>query len=86
MRRLRFSARDRPRHPIRLRHAVRMLWRQVAEVSPFYAMSGLPAEIAAYGGPVGGALVLQLFWLVVLLVAVRFLWRAGVRRYTAVGS
>ncbi|MFG1812262.1 ABC transporter permease [Kribbella sp. NPDC049174] len=62
------------------------VWRQVAEVSPFYAMSGLPAEIAAYGGPVRGALVLQLFWLVVLLVAVRFLWRAGVRRYTAVGS
>jgi ABC-2 type transport system permease protein len=49
-------------------------------------MSGLPAELAAYGGSVGRALVLQLSWLVVLLVAVRLVWRAGVRRYTAVGS
>jgi ABC-2 type transport system permease protein len=61
-------------------------WRQIAEASPFYAMSGLPAELAAYGGSVGRALVLQLSWLVVLLVAVRLVWRAGVRRYTAVGS
>jgi ABC-2 type transport system permease protein len=62
------------------------VWRRIAEASPFYAMSGLPAEIAAYGASGGRGLVLQLFWLAVLLVAVRFAWRAGVRRYTAVGS
>ncbi|MEJ1110743.1 MULTISPECIES: ABC transporter permease [unclassified Kribbella] len=61
-------------------------WRQIAEASPFYAMSGLPAEIAAYGGATVADLGLQLFWLAALLVGVRVAWRAGVRRYTAVGS
>jgi ABC-2 type transport system permease protein len=61
-------------------------WRRIAEASPFYAMSGLPAEIATYGMSTVADLGLQLFWLAVLLVSVRFAWRAGVRRYTAVGS
>jgi ABC-2 type transport system permease protein len=59
--------------------------RRVAEVLPFYGMSGLPAEIAADTRG-GGALGYQLVWVVVLVGVVMVLWRAGVRRYTAVGS
>lgn len=60
-------------------------WRRIAEVLPFYGMIGLPAEIAA-GTRSGGALGYQLFWIAVLAGVVWMLWRAGVRRYTAVGS
>jgi ABC-type uncharacterized transport system permease subunit len=60
-------------------------WRRVAEVLPFYGMNGLPAEIAA-GTRDGGSLLYQVVWVVVLAAAVWALWRAGVRRYTAVGS
>jgi ABC-type uncharacterized transport system permease subunit len=48
-------------------------------------MHGLPAEIAS-GGRYDGSLGCQLGWVVVLVVAVAAVWRAGVRRYTAVGS
>ncbi|MGW7683768.1 ABC-2 family transporter protein [Kribbella sp. NPDC054772] len=60
-------------------------WRRVAEVLPFYGMNGLPAEVAA-GTRTAGSLAYQLIWVVVLIGAVTVLWRAGVRRYTAVGS
>ncbi|WP_329002653.1 ABC-2 family transporter protein [Kribbella sp. NBC_00709] len=59
-------------------------WRRIAEVLPFYAMSGLPAEIAAGNGR--GSLGYQLIWVVVLVAVVTVVWRSGVRRYTAVGS
>ncbi|WP_427889488.1 ABC-2 family transporter protein [Kribbella sp. GL6] len=59
-------------------------WRRVAEVLPFYGMTGLPASVAA--GVRAGAVGFQLAWVVVLVGAVVVLWRAGVRRYTAVGS
>ena len=65
------------------------LWRRIAQASPFYGMNGLPAEIAAgtpYDGSLAAALGYQLFWVVVLIVVVSAVWRAGVRRYTAVGS
>lgn len=65
------------------------LWRRIAEASPFYGMNGLPAEIAAGtrdGGSLAGALGYQLGWVVVFVVIVAAVWRAGVRRYTAVGS
>lgn len=60
-------------------------WRWIAELLPFYGMIGLPAEIAA-GSRAGGSLVHQLVWVVLLTGVVTVLWRAGVRRYTAVGS
>jgi ABC-type uncharacterized transport system permease subunit len=63
--------------------------RRIAELSPFYGMNGLPAEIASstpYAGSLAGVLSYQLFWVVVLMVVVATAWRAGVRRYTAVGS
>ncbi|HEY3560865.1 MAG TPA: ABC-2 family transporter protein [Kribbella sp.] len=59
-------------------------WRRLAEVLPFYGMNGLPASVAA--GVEVGAVACQLVWVVVLVGAVVLLWRAGVRRYTAVGS
>jgi ABC-type uncharacterized transport system permease subunit len=65
------------------------LWRRIAELSPFYGMNGLPAEIASsppYGGSLATALGYQLVWVVVFVVIVAVVWRAGVRRYTAVGS
>jgi ABC-2 type transport system permease protein len=60
-------------------------WRRIAELLPFYGMRGLPAEIAA-GTRAGGSLAYQLVWVAILAVAAAALWRAGVRRYTAVGS
>jgi ABC-2 type transport system permease protein len=60
-------------------------WRRIAELLPFYGMTGLPAEIAA-GARSGGSLVYQLVWVAILAAAAAALWRAGVRRYTAVGS
>jgi ABC-2 type transport system permease protein len=63
--------------------------RPLAAALPFRAMHGFPAEIAA--GVLGDAEVLagyawQALWLVVLLLIVRGVWRAGLRRYTAVGG
>ncbi|NUR98641.1 MAG: hypothetical protein HOV67_25725, partial [Kribbellaceae bacterium] len=60
-------------------------WRRVAEVLPFYGMNGLPASVAS-GAPAGGSLGYQLAWVAVLVGAAVVMWRAGVRRYTAVGS
>nr|WP_238350964.1 ABC-2 family transporter protein [Kribbella shirazensis] len=60
-------------------------WRRIAEILPFYGMIGLPAEIAT-GTRSGGSLGYQLVWVAVLAGTVAVLWRAGVRRYTAVGS
>lgn len=61
----------------------------VAAALPFRAMLGFPAELAT--GSVRGAdvwlgFVYQLGWAVVLGVLAVAVWRAGVRRYTAVGS
>jgi ABC-2 type transport system permease protein len=63
-------------------------WRRIAEASPFYGMNGLPAQLAAgtYDGSLGEAVADQLFWVVVLVLLVSAAWRAGIRRYTAVGS
>jgi ABC-type uncharacterized transport system permease subunit len=60
-------------------------WRKVAEVLPFYGMNGLPASVAA-GTRESGSLVYQGVWVVVLGTLAVVVWRAGVRRYTAVGS
>lgn len=56
---------------------------------PFWGMLGLPAEVAS--GTLGGvplitAILVQLGWLAALALAVLGTWRAGIRRYTAVGA
>jgi ABC-2 type transport system permease protein len=61
----------------------------IAAALPFRAMLGFPAELATRN--VSGTDVLlgfgyQLGWAAVLSVIAVALWRAGVRRYTAVGS
>lgn len=64
-------------------------WHGVAEVLPFYGMIGLPAEIAAGqldGGAIAAGVGYQLGWIVAFAAAVLWVWRAGMRRYTAVGS
>jgi ABC-2 type transport system permease protein len=64
-------------------------FRLVGEALPFGAMLGFPAEIDA--GSVRGPAVVtaygwQLLWLAVFLPAAVMVWRAGLRRYTAVGG
>lgn len=56
---------------------------------PFWAMLGFPAEIAV--GELDGAQILQGFvwqvaWIALFGAAAVAIWRAGVRRYTAVGG
>lgn len=60
-----------------------------AELLPFRAMLGFPAEIAV--GELHGAALLQgylwqIIWLGVLLAVARHTWRAGICRYTVVGG
>lgn len=56
---------------------------------PFPAMLGFPAEVAA-GQLTPGAMLSgyswQLFWIAISAALLLFVWRAGVRRYTAVGG
>jgi len=64
-------------------------WRAIGKVLPFYAMLGLPAEIAT--GRVHGVAIVtgnayQLGWVAALTVLSISLWRLGVRRYTVVGG
>ena len=61
--------------------------RPLVAALPFRAMHGFPAEIAA--GALSDTELLagyawQVLWLAILLLIVRGVWRAGVRRYTAV--
>jgi ABC-2 type transport system permease protein len=63
--------------------------RPLGEALPFRAMLGFPAEIAS--GNLSGAQILQgygwqVLWLAVLVPVAVFVWRSGVRRYTAVGG
>jgi ABC-2 type transport system permease protein len=60
-----------------------------AVVLPFRALLGFPAELAAglLTGPEARAgYALQLVWLAVFGGLAGWVWRAGVRRYTAVGG
>jgi ABC-2 type transport system permease protein len=61
--------------------------RAVALHTPFPAIIYLPAQLAA-GGPIAiGPAFLNLFgWLALLLPLNLLLWRAGVRRYAALGA
>jgi len=63
--------------------------RPLGEALPFRAMLGFPAEIAS--GTLSEAQIVagygwQLVWLAVLVPVAVFVWRSGVRRYTAVGG
>lgn len=63
--------------------------RPIGEALPFRAMLGFPAEIAA--GHLRPAQVLvgygwQVIWIAAFALAVTLVWRAGLRRYTAVGG
>ena len=64
-------------------------WQPLGEALPFRAMLGFPAEIAA--GSLSPEQILsgyawQVFWLVAGVALARWAWRAGLRRYTAVGG
>jgi ABC-2 type transport system permease protein len=63
--------------------------RSLGEALPFRSMLGFPAEIAS--GSLTTAQILegygwQTLWTVVLALAAAFVWRSGVRRYTAIGG
>jgi len=61
--------------------------RAVAQWTPFPWLINFPARLLA-GLPVDAAagLAAQLAWIALLLPAALLLWRAGVRRYTAMGA
>jgi ABC-2 type transport system permease protein len=63
--------------------------RVVAEILPFKWMIGFPVELLLGRIKPVEALVglgVQIAWLVVSLMLVRIVWRAGVRIYSAVGA
>jgi ABC-2 type transport system permease protein len=65
------------------------LMRRAAEVLPFRYMVGFPVEVLT--GQLAPAelrlgFAFQAGWLIVALVLFRLLWRAGLRRYAAVGG
>jgi ABC-2 type transport system permease protein len=66
-------------------HPVRIL----AEILPFRGMVGFPVELLLGRLTLSEAwtgLAIQAAWVVVGLVLVRVVWRAGVRVYSAVGA
>jgi ABC-2 type transport system permease protein len=64
-------------------------FQEVGQLLPFWSMLGAPAEIAA-GNIMGPELVaaygVQVGWLIVLTALAVFVWRLGVRRFTAIGG
>lgn len=64
-------------------------WHTVAVALPFHSMLGLPADIAtgAVHGPAAvAALGRSLAWTAAFTALAVVVWRAGARRYTAVGA
>jgi ABC-2 type transport system permease protein len=63
--------------------------RVLAEILPFRAMIGFPVELLLGRLTMAEALTglgIQAAWVVVGLVLLRVVWRAGVRIYSAVGA
>jgi ABC-2 type transport system permease protein len=63
--------------------------RLLGEVLPFRAMLGFPAEIMSSSldsVQILSGYAVQIFWLLPLLLAAILTWRAGLRRFTAVGG
>jgi ABC-2 type transport system permease protein len=61
----------------------------LAYYSPFRSMAAFPVELALGRVPAGEILpgfLLQLVWLAGAFVALRLLWAAGIRQYSAVGA
>jgi ABC-2 type transport system permease protein len=64
-------------------------YRPLGEALPFRGMAGLPAEIAsgALSGPqIATGYGWQLLWTALCAAVAAIAWRAGVRKYTAVGA
>lgn len=64
-------------------------FRGLAEALPFGAMLGFPAELASgavHGYQLLTGYVLQVLWIATFVLLTSLAWRAGVRRYTAVGG
>lgn len=63
--------------------------RPLVETLPFHSLLGFPAEIMSsqlnYKQILGGY-GWQMFWILVFLLAVSATWRAGLRRYSAIGG
>ena len=61
--------------------------RRLLEYSPFPSMTYIPVRILSgeFQGSIGGAFLLVLIWIVVLRFVVQFVWRRGVRLYSAAG-
>ncbi|MGD8625657.1 MAG: ABC-2 family transporter protein [Anaerolineae bacterium] len=65
------------------------LMRRAAEVLPFRYMVGFPVEVLTgqlTAAELRAGFAFQAGWLIVALVLFRLLWRAGLRRYAAVGG
>jgi ABC-2 type transport system permease protein len=63
--------------------------RLAATLLPFRYMAAFPAEVLTgtlNGRQIAFGFIMQAFWLLVAAVLYRFMWRQGVRRYTAVGG
>lgn len=60
-----------------------------ARLLPFRYMVGFPVEILAYPlerGELAAGFAIQIGWLAVAFLLYRLLWRAGLKRYSAVGG
>lgn len=60
--------------------------RAVAAWLPFRATIGAPVEVLLGLAPIGEVLALQALWLGVFAAVATLAWRAGIRRYGAVGA
>jgi ABC-2 type transport system permease protein len=61
----------------------------LARVLPFYWTIGFPVEILLGGTTLAGTLIgigVQVGWFAMALVLLRFIWRAGIKVYSAVGQ
>ncbi|GCE28474.1 ABC transporter permease [Dictyobacter alpinus] len=63
--------------------------RNLGEISPMYALLGFPAEIMSSG--LNQSQILSgygwlILWILVFMLALQLTWRAGLRRYTAIGG
>jgi len=64
-------------------------YRPLGEALPFRSMAGLPAEIASgalSGEQIAAGYAWQLLWTALFATIAALAWRAGVRKYTAVGA
>ncbi|MDP2317410.1 MAG: ABC-2 family transporter protein [Pseudomonadota bacterium] len=68
---------------------LRLLPGPVADVAnwlPFHASLGAPVELLLGLAPIGSTLAIQAGWVAVLGLGTMYAWRAGLRRYGAVGA